>query len=269
MVVACVVSLVWLREEPAKKKEQCVAMPGHVNTTVCSVGSWRVYQISSFFPEHVATRWRQQLDERRHAGTWLYASNDGGNAKVLSAPAQAATRRAGARARAKAGGFAYAKFELARDDALALEMRHYMTTPEVRARVSSVLGAPALRDELADFFVTLYTDGDFLSTHEDAFSGTFAFVAYVGMGQWHPSHGGRLRFTAPSSGTPLLQVEPGNNDLVLFRTRNPRGPPHDVEEATGDGYLRYGFTGWFSEVSDEMTEAEKRELQRMRGNTVL
>lgn len=111
--------------------------------------------------------------------------------------------------------------------------------------------------------MTLYTDGDFLSPHTDGNSGTYAFVAYLGRCHYRPSQGGRLLFWGGE-----VALEPGSNDLVLFRTRAPPGPLHEVEASGGGSYMRYGFTGWYNDVSDVMSEEELRERDKMRGSSI-
>lgn len=76
------------------------------------------------------------------------------------------TRRAHAHERAARGEFAYAKYELLRNDSLAVEMRRYMETPAVQARIAKLTNiTQPLSNTLADFFVTLFAKGDFLSAH--------------------------------------------------------------------------------------------------------
>ncbi len=43
----------------------------------------------------------------------------------------------------------------------------------------------------------------------------------------------------------MLELEPAPNRLVVFRTRDPSGPQHAVEQVReGDAFHRFGFTGY-------------------------
>lgn len=92
-----------------------------------------------------------------------------------------------------------------------------------------------------------------------------ALVGYLGHGQYDKRFGGRLRFFSQRQQRWVLTLQPSPNRFVVFRVRRPPGPLHAVEMgAGGDDYLRFGFTGWYSEEQDVMDEAARLELEKMR-----
>ena len=76
-------------------------------------------------------------------------------------------------------------------------MRRYFEDPAVARRVGSAVAARSLAPGLTDLFVTHYAEGDFLSAHNDGFSGSWAFVVSLASGpEWQPDFGGELCFQA-------------------------------------------------------------------------
>lgn len=74
---------------------------------------------------------------------------------------------------------------------------------------------------------------------QDLYSGTHAFVAYFCPTPHRASDGGALRFYSAKTKTWVLSILPGKNKLVVFRTRRPFGPMHEVEVVNaGEGQFR-------------------------------
>ena len=93
-------------------------------------------------------------------------------------------------------------------------------------------------------------------------------VASLATGLWKPEYGGTLDMFCRNSQSWCGSIAPKFNTVVVFKTRQPVGPPHRVsmvqKEATGN-WRRHGFTGWYRGVADVMTDEEKRERDAMRG----
>jgi Rps23 Pro-64 3,4-dihydroxylase Tpa1-like proline 4-hydroxylase len=119
---------------------------------------------------------------------------------------------------------------------------------------------------MGDFFCSLYQEDDFLSPHTDTYGGTWATVLYLSEG---PTHGGTLSFFCRATNSWCKVIKPGSNRLVLFKTRHPDGPYHRVDRVTkGDGFYRWGGTGWYDEVDDELSPFEASEREKMRSPTM-
>ena len=50
----------------------------------------------------------------------------------------------------------------------------------------------AFADSIADHFLSMFTEGDFLSMHDDGLSGDFAFILSLTK-NWSSTHGGNPR----------------------------------------------------------------------------
>ena len=77
-----------------------------------------------------------------------------------------------------------------------------------------------------DFRGCRYSDGDFLSTHNDGASGSLAWVFHLAS-EWDAASGGSLRFNAYSAFRGARDFQPGWNRMLLFLTR-PNYTPHQV-----------------------------------------
>jgi hypothetical protein len=114
-----------------------------------------------------------------------------------------------------------------------------------------------LHEKAIEIFVTQYSKGDFLSSHNDAIGNdrlpTFAFVISLTAGPtWTKGFGGELEFLTAREGEPAQwgnAFAPKFNRAMFFRTSNPPGPSHRVttvtQRATEANWLRFGFTGWY------------------------
>jgi hypothetical protein len=177
-VVAIALSVLWTYDVMGPR------LNGHHGTRVHRVDDWYgttndiinaccvhdfvrvIYEIDDFFHPALVARWRDGLMRRWHNQSWWYASNDAGTNNKAVSQADVVARRAHAHERAARGVFAYAKYELLRNDSLAVDMRRYMETPAIQAHIAKLTNiTQPLSNTLADFFVTFYAKGDFLSEH--------------------------------------------------------------------------------------------------------
>ena len=234
----------------------------------------RVYVLDNFFDPAQADEWRAMLRREWDAGHWYYTTNNPGtfdphsgnhNQKVISRSKVEERHRVAQQLR-QAGAFSYSKWELPRDNPAHLALKRHMESEPVRRRVEEVLGV-RLKPRMGDFFTSLYREGDFLSSHTDAYGGTWAAVVYLSEGE---GEGGELTFYCAEKRSWCTKLGPGSNRLVLFKTRNPEGPMHRVEQVrTSGNFFRWGGTGWYDEVTDVLTPFEAAERDKMRNPTFL
>jgi Rps23 Pro-64 3,4-dihydroxylase Tpa1-like proline 4-hydroxylase len=254
--------------------------------------------VSNFLPENIAESWRTQLvtewerdahiDTNRNStarskSAFMYATNEL-NTKLKSKD-DIVTRRNNVWQKKLRGQFSYGKWELDLSHVLLQEVKDFMLKNETAAFVAETL---ALKEEeiidtkkLSDVFITHFSPGDFLSAHNDFYSGNFAFVISLTAGlegkEWSQEvHGGQLALLCDDddkrSPYPALchHIPPIFNQLVLFRTRP--GPYHTVEVVGAEGYesgfRRLAVTGWYMTETPNFTEEELRERDAMAGKTV-
>ena len=275
----------------------------------------RVMVVPNFLPSDLAEAWYAALRDAA-AGTgingsnaaispWIYTTNNNGttaeggsNAKVRSRTRIPARRRA-ARELQAANQFAYSKWELERNHTVFTQTKRHFERGATRKAVRSLVAKltagsghaePALSKKLADLFVTWYRAGDFLSPHQDFYSGTVAFVLNLARGArgeaWKPEYGGSLAFVCEEEGKQAAwcnQIQPTFNTLVLFRTRSlaptgggsvqeyqqhQQGPMHSVapvlDAVETDSFYRFALTGWFEEESIVLSEHDKAERAKTR-----
>jgi Rps23 Pro-64 3,4-dihydroxylase Tpa1-like proline 4-hydroxylase len=152
---------------------------------------------------------------------------------------------------------------------------------ETRTWVASLLEihVDELDNTLTDLFVTHYDVGNFLSPHNDAASGTYAFVASLASGpQWKSKFGGALEFLCEPGIRKKVCHRFGSNfnTLIIFPTRSlfgvKGGPFHRVTSVTSSskraGFYRFGFTGWYQLSADMMNVHDQSILEQMRGMSV-
>eukprot|EP00939_MAST-03C_sp_MAST-3C-sp1_P004920 g4920.t1 len=241
-----------------------------------------VVVIENFFPKRVADRWRNAYQRKWDANEFVLATNNDGktnsfNSKFRSNERQSERRTIANRMLAK-GLFSYVKHELPRGDPTLKEIETYMLSEATRERVGEALNTTGDRlnqTELSDLFATTFGPGDFLSAHDDGYAGTYAFVASLATGPtWRPEFGGALEFLCKSNRTWCGALGPKYRSLVLFRTRDPVSdgriaPIHRVarvqDESARAGWIRHGFTGWYRDVRDFMSDHDLAEREKMRG----
>lgn len=239
-----------------------------------------VISIEQFFPPDLAERWRDGLKAAWDNGQWTFATNNKGtpeltmeniNTKTRSRDKVEVRRRIATRW-AQEGQFAYAKWELlACQHPIVQETIDFLLSNATRTRVARLLGLPTAHrlDGLTSFFYSLFGAGDFLATHADAYSGTYAVVASLAVGEWQPDFGGELLLYSSSTKT-WQSFPPKFNTMTLFKTRNgPKqtGPDHRVTPVTKHaeeaGFFRFGFTAWYKDVEDAFDDFSQLELKRM------
>uniref|UniRef100_A0A7S3AV39 Prolyl 4-hydroxylase alpha subunit Fe(2+) 2OG dioxygenase domain-containing protein n=1 Tax=Haptolina ericina TaxID=156174 RepID=A0A7S3AV39_9EUKA len=243
-----------------------------------------VLVIDGFLPPSLADTWHTVLSSTwydssacRH-GTgpcdgpscaWLYTTNDnGGNRKIRSVQ-RIAERRAAAESLRRKGRFCYSKWELTASHELYPSVGALMSMPVMRKQIAGLLGYDTkdTMGNIADYFVTAFDEGDFLSTHNDGSSGSAAWVLHLAKG-WDKSRGGELRFD--SSVNQPTDFAPAFNRMSLFLTR-PGYVPHEVlpvRPAPPQRRLqmmpgvptasqpRFGLTGWYMTPHDHFTRAD-------------
>jgi Rps23 Pro-64 3,4-dihydroxylase Tpa1-like proline 4-hydroxylase len=248
--------------------------------------------VSNFLPHELADYWRGQLLQKwemldtanpnRSDSYFLYATNEQ-NAKSRSLH-EVEKRRSKAWNKKLSGQFAYGKWELNPADDVIFQIREYMLRNETIYFIAELLGLnPEVEkintQELSDLFVTHYSPGDFLSSHNDFYSGVFAFVVSLTAGlegddSWSKEkYGGELALFCDDSPAAIPfphvchNIAPVFNQLVLFRTRP--GPFHSVEPVEEEGYRmgfrRLAFTGWYMEQTVTFTDQELKQRDDMRG----
>lgn len=281
-------------------------------------GPTEVFVQSNFLPIELAERWRQTMNDEWNAmgladnidddkwaevsdenkkmgGSWRFATNNDGeyynvNQKTRSLQ-NIGQRNESARHLLRNGAFSYAKWEFDYEHSLVKEIESFLTRQDTADKVKTAVGLENdFHPGLSDIFVTHFSTGDFLSTHDDGFAGTWAFVISLldhprNDPNWNSDEfGGVLRFECPYNISDLPastryppgeiqwceELSPSFNSAVFFRTR-PKGPRHKVTpvewSAASLGFRRYGITGWFTETDDNMTEKEKKERDKMRART--
>jgi Rps23 Pro-64 3,4-dihydroxylase Tpa1-like proline 4-hydroxylase len=107
-------------------------------------------------------------------------------------------------------------------------------------RMRELTAVPAV--DFADCQATRYTEGSFLTTHDDEVAGKHRHAAYVlGLSRdWCPDWGGLLSFPQ-HRGKPAQYLLPDFNSLYLFRVPQ----PHFVSMVSPLAERpRYSITGW-------------------------
>lgn len=259
-----------------------------------SVVDAEIVAVDNFLPLGIAERWRDQMDQHWSSAYsqgnfqtldpadttgWLYTTNDlnsksRGNDNIVNRSILAERSR-------QAGQFSYSKWELAPEHDLVQEIKAYLASKEIREKVQALVGSKELNGALSDIFVTQFAPSNFLTQHNDGYSGTWAIVLSLATSspKWQQGYGGELAFKCHAElGTDLRganqdtcrKLGPKFNSVVLFRTNNPAiGPPHQVlpvASAAGEaGFRRFGVTAWYTEVDEVMSEEFVRENRKMRG----
>ena len=255
--------------------------------------------ISNFLPPHVADHWHNVLNaswtraapcitsekgctasssaEKGEGGfcSWLYTTNShGGNQKIRSVWTREQRKRE-ATETYRRNGFAYSKWELTAGHELYKAAGLLMEDRAVRHAIASAqwpedADKPDIGSHLgniSDYFVTAYSDGDFLSTHSDGASGSLAWVLHLTpeQAEWDSGSGGELRFNPGAVVRANSDFAPAYNRLLLFLTR-PDFTPHQVMPVRrpASAEPRFGATGWYMTRGDRFSAAVQRENDAMR-----
>jgi hypothetical protein len=253
--------------------------------------------ISDFLPPPMAHHWHSVLnaswmrampcrdseagctsgDQTGEGGmcSWLYTTNSrGGNQKIRSVWTREKRKRE-VEEMYKRGGFAYSKWELTAGHELYRAMGELMEDRDVRTAIAKAHWpsdadkpdvAASHLGNISDYFVTAYSDGDFLSTHSDGASGSLAWVLHLAKeADLEGSSGGELRFNSGVAVRAARDFAPAFNRLLLFLTR-PDVTPHQVlpVRRPSGAEPRFGATGWFMTRGDHFSAAVQRENDAMR-----
>ena len=207
MLVAATVALVAVAVAAPDQRgaiDESFTIDGVCGHNGCHDVPIKVHVIPNFFPEARARAWRDAMESswasQETSSGWLYTTNNDGvdarniNAKVRSRD-NVEPRRSLAHRMSRAGYFAYSKWELDASHSVVRRLIDHFEEPTTAERVASAVNASALAPGLSDLFVTHYAAGDFLSMHNDGFSGTWAVVVSLSSGpEWQPGFGGELCF---------------------------------------------------------------------------
>lgn len=222
----------WVRSQPCRENNECVNGGGGAKGT----------------------------EEEGGVCTWLYTTNShGGNQKIRSVWTRE-ERRKFVTESYKRGRFSYSKWELSAGHSIYTMMGQLMESRGARVAVARALfpdeahhrgrglsddSAASHLGNISDYFVTAYTDGDFLSTHSDGASGSLAWVLHLAKEDWDADSGGALRFNPGSAVKAARDFTPSFNRLLLFLTR-PDFTPHQVlpVKRPHRAEPRFGMTGW-------------------------
>ena len=135
------------------------------------------------------------------------------------------------------GQFSYSKYEYANEVPILKEINEYLNSPKILKKVSSLTGKKI--DKTTDIFISKFTPGDFLSTHNDTNLGRYAFIIYLNE-KWDKRCGGDLNII-----TDLgihVPIEPEYNKLVLIDIKSSVKPHYINTIKCGN---RLAITGWF------------------------
>lgn len=242
--------------------------------------------------------WNQTLDklekedglveEKVVLDSFTFATNNNGflggfsqqNAKNRSLAA-IQSRRQVAQQLKKMNRFAYSKWELDPAHPLIAEMQSTLTEPHFLKSVETVLHQDyphvvlSESREMSDLFATHYTQGDFLSTHNDGVSGSWAVVISLVEDDYDAKiHGGGLQFQCPGRGKAGFceTLHPKFNTAVVFGTSVKvgdtweSGPDHQVLDVLREEGGRYAITGWWMDAKgNEWPDDLRVERDKMRG----
>ncbi len=103
---------------------------------------------------------------------------------------------------------------------------------------------------IKEWFVSLYTKSDWLSTHADhkEKAGTLGVACVFSFSKdWKPEYGGHLHFLDASGQKVIRTVVPSFNSLNIFILDASKSQVnHFVSEVTAANKLRFSITGWIS-----------------------
>lgn len=126
---------------------------------------------------------------------------------------------------------------------LEYQIRSFFSSPECIAFLNEITGLELT--QLNTLFVSKYTSGSFLSTHNDAGNGKLAFVIHLTK-DWRPQYGGNLHFLDASREKIIETFTPTFNSMMIFEVPD-EGIPHFVGHvAPNTPVARIALTGWFS-----------------------
>jgi len=229
------------------------------------VGAVPVIAIDNFLPEALAEKLHTELYQGWNSSEWLYTTNvPNTNQKIRSRDQIAERRKVVLEALARDPHvFAYSKWELKRSASVFKQLRAFME--EAQEQIAAELQVKLVG--ISDMFVSCFDRGDFLSFHQDGYSGSIAFVMTLAK-SWTHTDGGLLQMCQGKSG--CTDFVPRFNRLLLFRTRGGPSIPHQVTQVkshAGESKKRFGLTGWYMDSTDEKDETFMAEFKKMQSAT--
>lgn len=135
------------------------------------------------------------------------------------------------------GQFSYSKYEYENNTTILKEIDEYLNSPEVLNKISSLTGTRI--NKTTDIFISKFTPGDFLSTHNDTNLGRYAFIIYLNE-KWDKRCGGDLNIITGSGIN--IPIQPEYNKLVLMDIKSSEKPHYINTVKCGN---RLAITGWF------------------------
>merc|ERR1712166_286511 len=229
--------------------------------TTHMVGRVPVIAIDNFLPPSVAETMHTELYGGWNSSEWLYTTNvPNTNEKIRSRDRIPERRKLVLDALANDPRvFAYSKWELRRNASVFKRLRGYMESAQ--SAVAQELKVSLVG--ISDMFVSCFDDGDFLSFHQDGYSGSIAFVMTLAK-TWTHNDGGLLQMCQGQAG--CTDFVPRFNRLLLFRTRGGPVIPHQVTQVTlktSETKKRFGLTGWYMDSNDLKDKTFMAEFKKM------
>ena len=166
---------------------------------------------------------------------WLYTTNIG-NDKIKHNN-NIKSRKKECIKKLNNGQFSYSKYEYENNTPILKEISEYLNSPKVLNKISSLTGTRI--NKTTDIFISKFTPGDFLSTHNDTNLGRYAFIIYLNE-KWDKRCGGDLNIIT-SLGI-HIPIQPEYNKLVLMDIKSSEKPHYINTVKCGN---RLAITGWF------------------------
>ena len=232
--------------------------------TIHKISSFEIYVLRNFFNETIAG---QLFAYMNTTSDWMYTSNhDVKNTnKKYRSNEDIHNRRSIVTQQNEKGLFAYSKYELTPQHHFTKYVKSLLLQDSVKSSIASIVNMKFV--SITDMFVSRFTEGDFLSLHNDGVSGSLAIVVNLSK-DWVEEQGGVLEFTCSPTQTSkiapvCLRVAPEFNSVVLFRTR-PKNLPHRVTKVLSNRH-RLAVTGWYLSEGDAFDAFDTEQLRLIKG----
>lgn len=123
-------------------------------------------------------------------------------------------------------------------------LRMTITSPEFTNLISQITGIKLTKNN--ELFISKYSEGSYLTTHNDNGNGKIAFVINLTK-NWKPQYGGNFCLLKEDRLSIKKIITPTFNSCTIFRIPDNKGIPHYVSHVvSGVKYNRYAVSGWFS-----------------------
>lgn len=228
------------------------------------ISNFEIYVLRNFFNGTIA---EELVSYMKTTSDWMYTSNhDVKNAnKKYRSNEDVRSRRAIVTQQNEKGLFAYSKYELTPQHHFTNYVESLLLQDSVKNTIASIVNMKLV--SITDMFVSRFTQGDFLSLHNDGAAGSLAIAVNLSK-DWAEEQGGVLEFTCSptqtSKSAPVcLRIAPEFNSVVLFRTR-PKSLPHRVTEVLSDSE-RLAITGWYLSEDDAFSDYDMEQLILSKG----